>query len=113
MVATGAGIAVAFLLAAYYSSFAAGAVAGSYSLDDAGPGLGEATLVVANMVQLTRYAPVRSAAHLVEDHRPQPWKLVADAEPPGLFLEHRAEHGSALDDLRVEVPEDLEGDRAV
>lgn len=56
-VATAAGAAVAFLLGAYYASFAAGAVVATFSLDNPGPGLGEATLVVANMVDLTRYAP--------------------------------------------------------
>lgn len=56
-VATVSGAAVALLFAAYYASFAAGAAVASFVIDDAGAGLGEATLVVANMVELTRYAP--------------------------------------------------------
>jgi hypothetical protein len=48
---------VALLLAAYYSSYAAGAIVGSLMLDDVGPGLAEGTLVAANLVEMTRYAP--------------------------------------------------------
>lgn len=56
-VATVSGAAVAFLLAAYYASFSAGASVATYVVDNASAGLGEATLVVANMVDVARYAP--------------------------------------------------------
>ncbi|HZJ07261.1 MAG TPA: hypothetical protein VFD59_17575 [Nocardioidaceae bacterium] len=80
VVATGAGTAVAFLLGAYYSAFAAGAVAASYSLDNPGPGLGEATLVVVNMVELTRYAPsllLLAAALVARRSLPRPVTIAA------------------------------------
>src|SRR5690606_8095584 len=51
------GVAVALLLAAYLPTFGAGAVVGSLVLDSAGAGLGEATLVSVNVVDLTRIAP--------------------------------------------------------
>lgn len=56
-VATVAGSAVALLLGAYYGSFGGGAVVAAHVLDEVSGGLGEATLVLANMVELTRYAP--------------------------------------------------------
>jgi hypothetical protein len=57
VVATASGVAVAFLLAAYYSAHAAGASVASFVIDDPGPGVGEATLVLLNGVELARYAP--------------------------------------------------------
>lgn len=56
-VATTAGAAVAVLLAAYYGAYASGAVVGTLVLDEPSPGLGESALVVANMVEMTRFAP--------------------------------------------------------
>ncbi len=56
-VASAAGVTVAFLMAAYYSTYAAGAVTATLVLDEAGPGVGEATLVLLNLVELARYAP--------------------------------------------------------
>lgn len=55
--AAAAGAAVAVLLSAYYGSYAGGAVVGSFLLETSTAGLGEGTLVVANMVELTRFAP--------------------------------------------------------
>ena len=89
VVATGAGTAVAFLLGAYYSSFAAGAVAASYSLDNPGPGLGEATLVVVNMVELTRYAPsllLLVAALVARKTLPKPLTITAGVILAMVFL---------------------------
>jgi hypothetical protein len=56
-VATAAGAAVAFLCAAYYSAYAAGASVASFVIDDPGPGVGEATLVLLNGIEFARYAP--------------------------------------------------------
>ena len=56
-VATVAGAAVAFLCAAYYSAYAAGSNVASFVIDDPGAGVGEATLVLLNGVDLARYAP--------------------------------------------------------
>lgn len=56
-VTTAAGALVAALLAAYYSAYAGGAVVGSLVLDEPSASLGEGALVVANMVEMTRYAP--------------------------------------------------------
>lgn len=55
--ATAAGSAVAVLLTAYYSAYAAGAVVATLVLDTATAGLGESALVLANLVEMTRYAP--------------------------------------------------------
>jgi hypothetical protein len=56
-VATVAGATVAFLSAAYYSAYAAGSNVASFVIDDPGAGVGEATLVLLNGVDLARYAP--------------------------------------------------------
>ena len=56
-VATAAGAAVAFLCAAYYSAYAAGSNVASFVIDEPGAGVGEATLVLLNGVDLARYAP--------------------------------------------------------
>jgi hypothetical protein len=56
-VASAAGTAVALLMAAYYSAYAAGVSVASLVLDEAGPGVGEATLVLLNGIELARYAP--------------------------------------------------------
>ena len=72
-VATIAGSAVAVLLAAYYSAYAAGVVVGEYLLETTTPGLGESTLVVVNLVEMTRYAPgVALMAAAVAGHRSLP-----------------------------------------
>lgn len=55
--ATAAGVTVAFLMAAYYSAYAAGVAVSQFVLDEAGPGVGESSLVLLNLVELTRYAP--------------------------------------------------------
>jgi hypothetical protein len=54
-VAGAAGTATAVLFAAYYSTFAAGAIVGDLVLTTRSPGLGEATLVVLNVVELVRF----------------------------------------------------------
>lgn len=54
---TVAGAAVATLYAAYYTSIGAGAVVSSMLLDDPGAGVGESTLVLLNVAELSRYAP--------------------------------------------------------
>ena len=56
-VATVAGAAVALLCAAYYSAYAAGSNVASFVIDDPGAGVGEATLVLLNGLDLARYAP--------------------------------------------------------
>ena len=56
-VATVAGATVAFLCAAYYSAYAAGSNVASFVIDDPGAGVGEATLVLLNGLDLARYAP--------------------------------------------------------
>jgi hypothetical protein len=55
--ATLAGVLVAVLMAAYFSAYAAGVSVAEFVLDEAGPGVGESTLVVLNLVEFTRYAP--------------------------------------------------------
>lgn len=55
--ASAAGVAVAFLMAAYYSAYAAGVAVSQFVLDEAGPGVGESSLVLLNLVELSRYAP--------------------------------------------------------
>jgi hypothetical protein len=70
-VITGAGTAVSVLMAGYYASFAAGVAVASYSLSEAGPGLGEATLVVLNAFSLAQFGPALAL-------------LVATAVAPGL-----------------------------
>jgi hypothetical protein len=56
-VAAAAGCATAVLLAAYIGSFAAGAMTATMLLDSPGAGVGEATLVIANVTELARYGP--------------------------------------------------------
>jgi hypothetical protein len=51
-----AGAATALLLALYYGSFAAGSIVGTDLLAVPGPGVGEAALVAANMIEFGRYA---------------------------------------------------------
>lgn len=55
--ATVAGVAVSLLMSAYYSVPAAGALVADLLLNDPGPGVGEASLVLLNVVEVTRYAP--------------------------------------------------------
>jgi hypothetical protein len=55
--ATLAGVLVAMLMAAYFSAYAAGATVAEFVLDEAGPGVGESTLVLLNLVEFTRYTP--------------------------------------------------------
>lgn len=52
-----AGASVAVLFGAYYAAFGAGAVVADQMLLEPGPGLGEATALMLNLVELTRYAP--------------------------------------------------------
>jgi hypothetical protein len=56
-VATVAGATIAFLCAAYYSAYAAGSNVASFVIDEPGAGVGEATLVLLNGLDLARYAP--------------------------------------------------------
>lgn len=69
--ASAAGVTVAFLMAAYYSAYAAGVAVAQFVLDEAGPGVGESSLVLLNLVELSRYAPglVLVAAVLVARRR--------------------------------------------
>jgi hypothetical protein len=55
--ATLAGVLVAVLMSAYFSAYAAGVAVAEFVLDEAGPGVGESTLVLLNLIELTRYAP--------------------------------------------------------
>ena len=48
---------MAVLFAAYYAVFGGGAVIASAAAGEPGPGIGESTWVVLNVVELTRYAP--------------------------------------------------------
>jgi hypothetical protein len=52
-----AGVGVAVLYAAYYAVFGAAAVVATEVLDAPGGGLGEATSLMLNVVEITRYAP--------------------------------------------------------
>ena len=52
-----AGCAVALMYAGYYAVFGAGGVVASQMLDEPGPGLGEATTLLLNIMEITRYAP--------------------------------------------------------
>jgi hypothetical protein len=52
-----AGSGVALLYAAYYGVFGAGAVVAGQMLSDPGPGLGEASVLLLNMVEIARFAP--------------------------------------------------------
>ena len=52
-----AGAAVALMYAAYYSVFGAGGVVADQMLTSPGPGLGEATSLLLNITDITRYAP--------------------------------------------------------
>ena len=52
-----AGCAVALMYAGYYAVFGAGGVVASQMLDEPGPGLGEATSLLLNIMEITRYAP--------------------------------------------------------
>lgn len=52
-----AGSAAALLMAAMYAAFASGAVVASMMLTDPSPAVGEGTLLMVNLVELTRYAP--------------------------------------------------------
>ena len=56
-VATVAGATIAFLCAAYCSAYAAGSNVASFVIDDPGAGVGQATLVLLNGLDLARYAP--------------------------------------------------------
>lgn len=56
-VASGAGAAVALMFALYYSTFGAAAVVASQMLQEPGAGLGEASSLVLNLAEITRYAP--------------------------------------------------------
>lgn len=51
------GALVAGLYAGYYAVFGAGAVVASQMLADPGPGLGEASLLVLNVMEIARFAP--------------------------------------------------------
>jgi hypothetical protein len=79
-VATAAGVAVSVLYAGYYTSIGSGAVVSSMLLEDPGAGVGESTLVLLNLVELTRYAPglvLLVAAVVVRRVLPRPVWIVA------------------------------------
>lgn len=79
-VAIVAGSAVALLLVAYYSAFAAGAVVGSLVLEEPSASLGESALVAANLVEMTRFAPALAllvAALVSRRHLPKPAVVAA------------------------------------
>ena len=52
-----AGAAVAVLMVAMYAAFGAGAVVGSLILAEPSPAVGESTLLMVNLVEITRFAP--------------------------------------------------------
>jgi hypothetical protein len=54
---TAAGCAVALMYACYYAVFGAGGVVATQMLDEPGPGLGEATSLLLNVMEIARYAP--------------------------------------------------------
>ena len=54
---TAAGTAVALMYAGYYSVFGAGGVVADQMLREPGAGLGEATSLLLNTMEITRYAP--------------------------------------------------------
>lgn len=54
---TAAGSAVALMYAGYYAVFGAGGIVAGQMLEDPGPGLGEATSLMLNVMEVTRYAP--------------------------------------------------------
>lgn len=66
-----AGAATAVLLVAYIGSFAAGAMTATMLLENPGAGVGEATLVIANVAELARYGPslALTAAVIAARHR--------------------------------------------
>jgi hypothetical protein len=79
-VASGAGIGVALLLTAYLGTFASGALVGHLLLTDRGPGIGESTLVVLNVVEFARYAAslaLVAAALTAGDRLPRPTRVAA------------------------------------
>lgn len=74
------GVSVAVLLVAYYSAFTAVASVGSFTIDSPSSGLAEAGLVVANMLDLARYAPgfvLVVAAAYAKDSVPRPLRILA------------------------------------
>lgn len=73
------GPAVAVLMLAYYASFAAGATVAANGLTEAGPGLGEATLVVLNAFSLTLIGPALAvvAAGAVSRSLPRATRVTA------------------------------------
>lgn len=79
-VVVAAGAAVAVLMVAMYAAIGAGAVVGSLMLADPSPAVGESTLLMVNLVELTRYAPSTAllVAGLVAGHAlPRPVRAVA------------------------------------
>ncbi len=54
---TAAGSAVALMYAGYYAVFGAGGVVADQMLAEPGPGLGEATSLLLNIMEIARYAP--------------------------------------------------------
>ncbi len=78
--ATAAGTGVSLLLAAYYSAFAAGAVVSTVLISSPSPAIGESTLLMINLTELTRYAPgtaLLAAAVLARRVLPKPLTIVA------------------------------------
>ncbi len=56
-VVAAAGAAVALMFALYYSTFGAAAIVAAQMLSEPGAGLGEATTLLVNLAEMTRYAP--------------------------------------------------------
>lgn len=57
LLVTAAGSAVALMYAGYYSVFGAGGVVAAQMLEEPGAGLGEATSLMLNVMEIARYAP--------------------------------------------------------
>ena len=57
LLVTAAGSAVALMYAGYYAVFGAGGVVADQMLTEPGPGLGEATSLLLNIMEIARYAP--------------------------------------------------------
>ncbi|MGH3457553.1 hypothetical protein [Aeromicrobium sp.] len=76
----GSGVAIAVLLVAYNSAFTAVASVGSFTVDSPSAGLAEAGLVVANALDLARFAPglvLVVAASYAKDAVPKPLRILA------------------------------------
>lgn len=79
-VAAASGAAVAVLMTAYYASFGSGAVVGTLLMEQPSGAVGEGTLLMLNLVELTRFAPtfaLLAAAVVARRHLPRPVVVAA------------------------------------